>query len=101
MQENKVMSRVLTLQYESNQDTATYHMAGYNEGVKYDKIASTLYLKYHKHGKICWAKHSWFRPYNVFCGNTFEFLWPVVFIGASLSEPHHRRSTLKSVFLLA
>ena len=28
-------------------------------------------LLYRKHGKIRWAKHSWFQPYKVFCGNTY------------------------------
>ena len=22
---------------------------------------------YHRRGKICWAKHSWFQPYEDFC----------------------------------
>ena len=35
---------------------------------------------YHKRGKIRWAKHSWFQPYEVFCGNTFTMHWPPVFI---------------------
>ena len=30
-----------------------------------------------------------------------SFLEPLIIIGASLSEPHHVRSTMKSVFLLA
>ena len=35
---------------------------------------------YRRHGKIRWAKHSWFQPYEDFCGNTFAVHWPPVFI---------------------
>ena len=39
---------------------------------------STVVL-YHKQGKIHWAKHSWFHPYEVFHGNTFTVPWPAVY----------------------
>ena len=42
-------------------------------------VASYVH-NYRKHGKIHWAKHSWFQPYEVFCGNTFTVPWPAVFI---------------------
>ena len=35
---------------------------------------------YLKRGKIPWAKHSCFQPYEVFHGNTFTVPWPAVFI---------------------
>ena len=35
---------------------------------------------YRKHGKIHWAKHLQFQPYEVFHGNTFAVRWPPVFI---------------------
>ena len=42
-------------------------------------LNSDTMLIYHKHGKIHWAKHSRFSPYEVFHGNTVH--WPaVVFI---------------------
>ena len=31
-------------------------------------------------GKIHWAKHSRFQPYEVFCGNIFTVPWPAVII---------------------
>ena len=35
---------------------------------------------YREWGKIHWAKHLWFQPYEVFCGNTFVVPWPAVLI---------------------
>ena len=35
---------------------------------------------YHKRGKIRWAKHLQFQPYEVFRGNTFMVHWPPLFI---------------------
>ena len=35
---------------------------------------------YRKRGKIRWAKHLRFQPYEVFRGNTFTVHWPPVFI---------------------
>ena len=37
-------------------------------------------MYYRKRGKIRWAKHSRFQPYEVFHGNTFAVQWPPVFI---------------------
>ena len=34
--------------------------------------------KYRKRGKIRWAKHSWFQPYEDFRRNTFVVPWPAV-----------------------
>ena len=35
---------------------------------------------YRERGNICWAKHLWFQPREVFHGNTFAVPWPAVFI---------------------
>ena len=35
---------------------------------------------YHKRGKIHWAKHSRFQPYEVYRRNNFVVHWPPVFI---------------------
>ena len=35
---------------------------------------------YRRQGRIHWAKHSRFQPYEFFCGNTFAVPWPAVFI---------------------
>ena len=35
---------------------------------------------YRVRGKIRWAKHSWFQPYEAFPRNTFAVPWPEVFI---------------------
>ena len=46
----------------------------------------------------------WFLSIQIiFELETFNLKSPIIvkFIGASLSEPHHMRSTVKSVFLLA
>ena len=45
-------------------------------------IANTCILTvlYRRRGKIRWAKHSQFQPYEVFHGNTFTVHWPPVFI---------------------
>ena len=46
----------------------------------YDNKSHTHLDVYHKRGKIRWAKHSWFQPYEVFRGNNFAVHWPPVFI---------------------
>ena len=37
-------------------------------------------IVYRKHGKIRWAKHSRFQPYEVFRRNIYAMHWPPVFI---------------------
>ena len=37
-------------------------------------------FNYRKRGKIRWAEHLWFQPYEIFCSNIFAVPWPAVFI---------------------
>ena len=58
-----IISRLIIINYVSN------HIA-----------CVIILLQYHRRAMICWAKHSRFQPYEVFCGNTFTVHWPPVFI---------------------
>ena len=52
---------------------------------------------YHKHGKIRWAKHLSFQPYEVFCRSNFAVHWPLVFIAYLYLKIHGKtHSTLKN-----
>ena len=44
------------------------------------KMKIFIVTTYRKRGKIRWAKHSRFQPYEVFRGNTFAVQWSPVFI---------------------
>ena len=45
-----------------------------------DDMPNFIAMWYCKWGKIRWAKHLRFQPYEVFHGNTFVVPWPAVFI---------------------
>ena len=40
----------------------------------------TNWTNYRERGKICWAEHLQFQPYEFFCRNTFTVHWPPVCI---------------------
>ena len=43
-------------------------------------VTLVCFIVYRRRGKIRWAKHSQFQPYEVLRGNTFMVQWPPVFI---------------------
>ena len=43
-------------------------------------------MVYRRRGRIRWAKHSRFQPYEIFRGNTFAVYWPPVFITYLLAK---------------
>ena len=43
-------------------------------------LSGVNWIYFHRRGKIRWAKHSRFQPYEVLRRNTFAVHWPLVFI---------------------
>ena len=61
------------------------------------KTSNSTYTLYRKRGKIRWAKHSWFQPYEVFHGSTFAVHWLPVFITFLKLKIHGKTIAVSSI----
>ena len=66
--------------YVSKNQTREFHAAIHRSDLCAHVFVDEFRPCYRRRGKIRWAKHSWFQPYEDIRGSTFAVHWPPVFI---------------------